>query len=86
AGEYNINGGEYTTAWGMVKAGDVVTVRNKSNAAYSGQSCTRLSVGMVRSEFVTTTEGGASGGGGALGLLGLLGLGLPLMAVRRRRA
>ncbi len=72
-GSYSIDNGEFTTAQGTIRSGELVRVRHVSSAAYAATTVTTLTIGGVtgRFESVTTSES-ADDGGGALGGLWLL--------------
>ena len=86
AGDYRINGGEYTRQPSMVGSGDQITVRQTTSSQYGATQTSYLTIGGVNGEFSTTTRAQAeSGGGGAVGLEGLALFGVPLLAWARRR-
>jgi uncharacterized delta-60 repeat protein len=86
AGDYSINGGEYTRANGMVGPGDQITVRQTTSASNNTTQTSNLVIGGVNGNFSTTTRAQAgSSGGGAMGLEGLALFGVPLLAWARRR-
>jgi uncharacterized delta-60 repeat protein len=85
-GEYRINGGEFTSAPGMLSPGDQVTVRQTTSSSFNTTNTSVVTVGGVSGDFSTTTRAQAeSGGGGAVGLEGLALFGIPLLAWARRR-
>jgi len=85
-GEYRINGGEYTSAPGMINPGDQVTVRQTTSSAFNTSNTSVVTIGGISGDFSTTTRAQAeSGGGGAVGLEGLALFGIPLLAWARRR-
>ena len=85
-GEYRINGGEFTSAPGMISPGDQVTVRQTTSGSFNTTNSSVVTVGGVSGDFSTTTRAQAeSGGGGAVGLEGLALFGVPLLAWARRR-
>lgn len=86
-GQYNINGGEFTSAPGMVAPGDQVIVRQMTSSSYNTTTHSVLTIGGMSGEFYTTTRTNAEigGGGGAMGLEGLALFGVPLLAWARRR-
>ncbi len=86
AGDYRINGGEYTRQPSMVGPGDQITVRQTTSSQFATTQTSYLTIGGVNGEFSTTTRAQAeSGGGGAVGLEGLALFGVPLLAWARRR-
>ena len=54
-GEYSVNGGPYTAADGMVRSGDVVTVRVMTAAAPNTPASATLTVSGVSGTFTATT-------------------------------
>ncbi|OQW97573.1 MAG: hypothetical protein BWK73_54130 [Thiothrix lacustris] len=54
-GEYSINGGAYTKAKGMLKAGDILQVRHLSSKAAKKTVTTTVTVGTVKVAFKSTT-------------------------------
>ncbi len=54
-GEYQVNAGAFTNALGAVVAGDVVTLRQTSSAAYVTGVTTTLTIGGVSAVFSVTT-------------------------------
>lgn len=54
-GEYSINGGAYTKAKGMLKAGDILQVRHLSSKAVKKTVTTTVTVGTVKVAFKSTT-------------------------------
>jgi hypothetical protein len=87
-GSYSVDNGEFTTAQGTIRSGQLVRVRHVSNAAYAAATLTTLTIGGVIARFESVTTNvpadGESGedGGGALGGLWLLAA----AALWRRRA
>ena len=67
AGEYSINGGEFTDAAGNVENGDEIEVRHTSAASNETATVTELTIGGVVGEFTTTTKAAASTGNGGTG-------------------
>ena len=55
-GEYQINGGAWTSASGSLSPGQNVTVRHTSSASFSTVTTTTLTVGGVNGTFQSTTE------------------------------
>src|SRR5207302_9355893 len=55
SGDYNVNGGAFTTADGVVKNGDVVIVRQTSAATLVTKSTATLTVGDYAAPFDVTT-------------------------------
>lgn len=91
-GEYSIGcAAGFTTAAGMITAGQTVCVRHTSSALNGTATSTTLTVGGVSDSFTSTTVvadgGGDSGGGGGGGAVDwwLLGLLAGLPACQRRR-
>lgn len=56
-GEYNIDGGAYTSVSGTIDPGQVPNVRHTSSASYSTAADTVLTVGGVSNTFTSITEG-----------------------------
>ncbi|CAA0103409.1 Uncharacterised protein [BD1-7 clade bacterium] len=83
-GEYQINGGAFTSDAGNVNNGDTVTVRHTTASSHSSEVVTTLSIDTVSADFVSTTKAAApaqkpkkSKGGGstsAFSLFAFLGL------------
>ena len=93
-GEYSIGcAAGFTTAPGMITAGQAVCIRHTSSALNGTATSTTLTVGGVSGSFTSTTvvaDGGGDGGGGGGGavdwwVLGLLA-GLPAWQRRRQPA
>jgi hypothetical protein len=55
-GEYSVNGGEYTKAKGVAKAGDTLQVRHMSSKSSKKTVTTSLTVGTVKAAFKSTTQ------------------------------
>lgn len=55
-GEYQIDGGSWSSAAGTVTNGQTVKVRHTSAAGYSGATQTTLTIGGVAATFASTTE------------------------------
>ncbi|MDP9139357.1 MAG: thrombospondin type 3 repeat-containing protein [Pseudomonadota bacterium] len=72
-GSYSIDDGEFTTAQGTIRSGELVRVRHVSSAAYATATMTTLTIGGVTGRFESVTANTpADDGGGALGGLWLL--------------
>ncbi|MFZ5842016.1 MAG: FG-GAP-like repeat-containing protein [Pseudomonadota bacterium] len=89
-GSYSINGGEFTTSAGTVKANDVVRVRVTSSGNPSTTSTATLTIAGVNANFSVTTAAATGGGGGGGGetspaLLSLLALLACLHGRKRNR-
>lgn len=56
-GEYNINGGAFTSAAGTVLSGQTVRVRQLSSSSYGATNTTVLNIGGVTAGFAVTTSG-----------------------------
>lgn len=56
-GEYNINGGSFTSSAGTVSAGDLVRARNTASDQYLTATHTDVTIGGVTGRFTSTTLG-----------------------------
>jgi hypothetical protein len=54
-GEYSVNGGVYTSAFGTVNNGDVITVRHVSAPTYDTTTSTTLIIDILSDDFSSTT-------------------------------
>jgi uncharacterized protein (DUF1330 family) len=96
-GSYSINGGEFTSAAGIVNNGDTVVVQHMSSEEHATQTNTRLSIAgafdiftdaAVSDTFTSTTiiDANDPGGAGATGpLMWLMLLATSLFRVQRRK-
>ncbi len=91
-GQYNIDGGTFTTTAGTVSVGQRVTVRQTSSATPLTATTATVTIGGVAGDFIVTTGEAVEeplvlpGGSGALDPWSLAFLGgLPLLRRRRRQ-
>ena len=54
--QYQVNGGDYTSATGEVEAGDLVRVRHLSSADYSTATNTSVTIGDASASFTSSTQ------------------------------
>ena len=75
--EYSINGGAFTSAPGVVKAGDLVRVQLTASSAYSTTASALLNIGGIETKFSVSTgpqlqQVVVTGGGGAIDIATVL--------------